>query len=62
MKVGDLVRLRRKRMALPAGSVAVITAVEEGYSLPSFRLRFFWNTRRKTTSERELYLELISEG
>ena len=62
MKVGDLVRLKRKRLALPEGSIAIIIALEERYTHPSFKLRFFWNTRRKTTSESAKNLELISES
>jgi hypothetical protein len=62
VKVGDLVRLKRKRLAVKEGSLAIIIAIEEGYSHPSFKLRFFWNTRRKTTSESAKNLELVSES
>ena len=61
MKVGDLVRLTRERMALPRGSMAIILKIEEAYSRPRYKLRFF-NTRRKTILASPRDLEVISEG
>jgi hypothetical protein len=48
-------------MALPRGSMAIILKIEEAYSRPRYKLRFF-NTRRKTAMASPRDLEVISEG